>query len=120
MVINDIEIKKGDCICGCAIDYNGYHYLEAFAIKVDKIHNNIIEGIFHGASYDDGVINYYCTNRSVENLKSTLGYNICIVDEKLFEQFVNYLQKKDIDEMDIWNYFRPIFDASIAKIIKYE
>lgn len=118
MIRNNVELKQGDYICGCAVDYNGYHYLHAFALCVDKVEKNVVKGIFHGASYDDGVIHYYCTNNNMENVNSLNGYDICIVDKQTFENYVQYFQE-DIDEFDIWNYFETIFKTSTIKIVEY-
>lgn len=119
MIRNNVELKHGDYICGCAVDYDGYHYLHAFALYIDKVENNVVKGTFHGASYDDGVIHYYCTNNNIENINSLNGYNICIVDKQTFENYLQYLQEEDIDEFDIWDYFESIFKTSKMKIVEY-
>ena len=119
MIRNNVDLKPGDYICACAVDYDGYHYLHAFALCVDQVENNVVKGMLHCAPYDDGVIHYYCKNNNIENLNSLHGYDICIVDKQTFENYVQYLQEDNLDEFDIWDYFESIFKTSKIKIVEY-
>ena len=37
MLINNVEIKTGDCIIACATEPGGYHFTLGFAFKVGDI-----------------------------------------------------------------------------------
>ncbi len=119
MIRNNIELKKGDYICAYAIDYGGYHYLEAFAFKINEINNGTIQCIFHGSWCDDFVFHYHSEPKTIQNLHDMQGYDICVVSKYAFEEYIKNLNQKDLDEFDIWNYFEPIFKTSIAKIVEY-
>ena len=69
MTINNVEIKKGDCIIACATEPGGYHYMLGFAFKAENVKDNKIVCTFHEISFDDFVVGYYPEQKEFEDYK---------------------------------------------------
>lgn len=120
MVINNVEIKKGDYICGCAKDILGYHYLLAFAFKVDAVDDEKIACMFQGYSMDDGKAHYYekRAELSMDNFVSMLYEDdVAIFSEKDYNKFVEVLKQEELGEDDyaFFNYFIEFWKSAIAQ-----
>ena len=119
MVINNVEIKKGDYICGCAKDILGYHYLLAFAFKVDAVDDEKITCMFQGYSMDDGVAHYYEKRAEISknNFVSMLYEDeAAIFSEEDYNKFVEVLKQEELgeDDYEFFNYFIEFWKSSIA------
>ena len=122
MVINNVEIKKGDCVIGCAVCEGGYHYTLAFAFKVDNIVDDKVVCIFYIISFDDFIIRGYHEKREFKDfVEFTCGYDIYIVNEDALDNFVSQVQNaENLEEDDVWNYFEAAHKDAIAVVQEYQ
>ena len=120
MLINNVEIKKGDCLCGCAKDILGYHYRLAFAFKVDAIQNQKVNCTFKGYYIDDGVASYHegpAVISAEELIHMLYEDDIAIFSEEDYNKFVNTLKQEELDEEEyaMFHYFDEFWESAIAK-----
>ena len=118
MVINNVEVKKGDCVIGCATCPGGYHYMLAFAFKAEDIVDGKVRCTFHDISFDDFVIRDYPESREIEDLQLPPAYDIYVVPEDAMNHFVSQTQHEELEENDVWNYFEEANKNAIAIIHK--
>jgi hypothetical protein len=120
MLINNVEIKIGDCIISCATEPGGYHYMLGFAFKAEYIKDNKVVCTFHKISSDDFVIGYYPKQIEFEDLYFPPAYDIYIVTDEAMNQYISQVQQmEDPSEDDVWNCFEEANKNAIKTIQKY-
>ena len=120
MLINNIELKTGDCIIACATEPGGYHYMLGFAFKVGEIINGKTKCMFHEISSDDFDIGYYPEQQELGDLSFPLAYDIYMVTEEAMNQYISQVQQmEDPSEDDVWNAFEAANQNAIQIIQKY-
>ena len=106
MIIKNIELKKGNYICGCAKDVIGYHYLVAFAFQIEEIEENQIQCILNSYFCDDGRYHLFKENVVIDNLENfMIEDDVYIVSEEIYNEIIDIFQKEDFEEMEIFNHF---------------
>ena len=119
MLINNMEIKKGDCIIACATEPGGYHYMLGFAFKAEDIKDNKVVCTFHKISSDDFVVGYYPKQIEFEELYFPPAYDIYIVDEDAMNTFISQVQSENLDEDEVWEFFEQANKNAVKTIQKY-
>lgn len=119
MVINNVEIKKGDCVIACATSEGGYHYMLGFAFKAEDVIDNKVRCMFYEISFDDFVIGVYPEQKDLGDLDLPPAYDIYIVDEDAMNQYISKSQAEDLDEDDVWEFFEQANKNAIKVIQKY-
>ena len=120
MFINNVEVKKGDCICGCCDEPMGFHYILGFAFQVDETNENTLSCMFHEISSDDHDVGYYPEKKTFKSCDATMcGYNIFLVNKDIFEQVVEFFKTENFEEADMFEYFDNIYKHAIQYINKY-
>ena len=124
MVINNIEVKKDDCIIGCATEPDGFHYMLAFAFKVGDIVDGKMKCMFHEISSDDHDVGYYPEQQTFEKLYFYPAYDIYMVPEETMNDFISEIASKFqtgnyLDEDEVWYAFEQANKNAIKTIQKY-
>jgi hypothetical protein len=119
MVINNVEIKKGDCVIACATSEGGYHYMLGFAFKAEDVIDNKVRCMFYEISFDDFVIGVYPEQKDLGDLELPPAYDIYIVDEDAMNTYISQSKADDLDEDDVWGFFEAAIKHPIKTIHKY-
>ena len=120
MLINNVQIKTGDCIIACATEPGGYHFTLGFAFKVGDIVDGKTKCVFHDISFDDFVIKDYPEVHEFGDLHLPPAYDIYIVTEDAMNQYISQVQQmEDPSEDDVWNCFEEASKNAIKTIQKY-
>ena len=119
MVVNNVEIKKGDCIIACAIEPGGYHYMLGFAFKAEDIVDGKVKCTFYDISSDDFVIGVYPEQQELGDLFFPPAYDIYVVDENEMMAYVSAIQSMDDPtEDDVWDCFTKATQNALKAIQK--
>ena len=105
MLINKVEINKGDCVVSCATEPGGYHYMLGFAFKAEDIIDGKVRCMFHEISFDDFVIRDYPELHDLEDMYLPPAYEVYVVTEDAMNKFISQVQDHDLDEDEVWEYF---------------
>lgn len=119
MFINNMEIKKGDCIIACATCPGGYHYMLGFVFKAEDIKDDKVVCTFHEISYDDGFIGCYSEQKELTNMDFPPAYDIYVVDEDAMNNYISQVQAEDLDEDEVWEFFEQANKNAVKTIQQY-
>ena len=120
MLINNTEVKTGDCIIACAIEPDGYHYMLGFAFKIGEIIDGKTKCTFHCISSDDLVVREFSKLQEFGDLSFPPAYDIYVVTEESMNQYVNKIQQAGkLEEDEAWEYFEEANQNAIKTIQKY-
>ena len=123
MIINNITIGEGDYILGFAKDRISYHYILAFAIRVDSACENSISVVLNRYHYDDGTLTF-CTEDcilSTDAIIDALTWSyVATFSKERYEELVELFRTENLDEDNMFAIFDDFWAEAIARFNNIE
>ena len=123
MIINNITIGEGDYILGFAKDRISYHYLLAYAMRVNSASENSISVAFNGYHYDDGTLTFYTEDRvlSTDAIIDALTWSyIATFSKERYEKLIEIFITENLDEDNMFAIFDDFWAEAITQFNSIE